>query len=167
MKTAFVAAVLGPLLLVFAPTTAVARPPTRAGYDQITLGMTQADVEAVLGPAEEVRRDGDSTFLVWGEVLRSVTVHISDGTVVAKWHLGLPRAVDARKVTRANLARIRIGMTRDQVEAILGPGDDSMVTRGALMLSWEVGLGSRNYRSINVGFLDGKVAKTYPSGALR
>jgi outer membrane protein assembly factor BamE (lipoprotein component of BamABCDE complex) len=157
MRTACVAGCLGLILLCSSDAPAASKP-TRADYDRVELGMTRAKVESILGPPDMVRRAGDSTFLSWGELFRSIAVQIVADEVVSKSHEGLVKKADASKVTTANYDRVRNGMTRQEVEALLGLGDDVQVNRTVVLTSWTVALGEPGHRYITVEFMNGKVA---------
>lgn len=154
MRTAFTAVCVGLLLVSSSPA---AQQPTRADYDSIHLGMTRADVEAILGLPGEIKPSGESTFLTWGEAFRSITVQLVEGKVISKSHFGLLREADPGLVTRANFDLVTRGMTRAEVEAILGPGDDASVSRDFLGVQWYAGMGTAKARWITVGFMDGRV----------
>ncbi len=62
---------------------------TRENYDRIVLGMTQAEVEDVLGPPDSADPPGDLVVLQWRAGPKWITVGLLYGSVAKKSQSGL------------------------------------------------------------------------------
>jgi hypothetical protein len=106
---------------------------TLANFQQIKVGQTVEQVEAILGPPWlKVPFDNRTTLSTWASAPDTIDITFTDGKV-EKWTAVIGQVVysgpspgtkpppdSGTKVTKANWDQIRGGMTREQVQAILG-----------------------------------------------
>jgi hypothetical protein len=158
---------------------------SKANFEKVKDGMTPEDVEKILGPAKETHEvdAAKAKEMVKGVKLPEVPVELpvgplpkytvkhweegdtvyevvfQDGKVVGK-ETGDKKTSDARKpekkVTKENYAKIKEGMTKAEVEAILGPGTaDNSIKIGDVSGAGEVWKDGDNV--VQIIFKDDKV----------
>jgi outer membrane protein assembly factor BamE (lipoprotein component of BamABCDE complex) len=162
---------------------------SKANFEKVKDGMTPEDVEKILGPAKHTQEvDANKakemvkgvkmpelppdlpgvqlpkfTVKQWEEGDTVYEVVFQDGKVVGK-DSGSKKTSEGKqpekRVTKENDAKIKTGMTKAEVEAILGPGtvDNSAKIEG---FSGGVTVWKDGDNVIQIGFKDDKVvAKT-------
>ncbi len=137
-----------------------ARPSLVGKTDQVQIGMTEAQVEALLGPPKTTVAFGDEGGFqkLWGEGDESFAAGFADGKVVFMTG-GRRTAAQLAPRVAENFAKVKEGMTQDEVRALLGPPTSTAGTasdKGAFQVwTWQ-----GEARSYVVDFADGKVRKT-------
>ncbi len=136
-----------------------------AKYQQIAIGQSLQDVEAILGTSETVSSSSEvagtkSEVYAWSVGLASsVTVTFTNGAVSGKGQIGLT-APDAVKINTDKFNAINTGMTYDEVVAAVGgPGSEDSYSEfmGTSMISY-IWSGESLGSSASVTFTDGKVS---------
>jgi hypothetical protein len=127
---------------------------TQENFDRIKEGkgkLTEAEVEALLGPAAEVRvLDECRLEEVWVEEA-VIRVEFKDGKaaqLVGRFSDRLRSATINRDV----LKKLRRGMSEADVQKALGPADEGSASEGGAVRVW------RSARQITVQFTEGKVS---------
>jgi len=154
-------------------------------YDKIEPGMTQFEVEALLGEGElSASISKDTSVFSWsGPGLTSISITFADGKVSSKAEIGLggsddllaPEATpepsptetaentpaeEPDLITKENFDKIETGMTLTEVEAILGTGEENV--SGDTMISY---LWSKDpLHGITVIFKDGLSVSKFQIG---
>jgi outer membrane protein assembly factor BamE (lipoprotein component of BamABCDE complex) len=144
------------------------QPVTKENADKIKVGMTKAEVETIVGigevKPEAEMKDFDGTVMVWQDFRGGMLMigFIDDKVAAAPiWKSAEAAAKDAAeaaaKITKTNFDKIKVGMTKAQVEGILGQGKAK--TKATIpdfsgkVIVWDGVAGS-----VTIGFMDDKVA---------
>ncbi len=92
---------------------------TAANFENIKMGMTEAEVLAVLGPPHHIRERAveGGRGLVW-EDRNGISVRYEDGKAV-RIEGRFNKHVHSRSVNEANYKALETGMTRAEVEKVL------------------------------------------------
>jgi hypothetical protein len=156
--------------------------PTKANFDQIKTDMAVKDVEDLMGPASSTGDTKAAADLAkglpggdllggmmpklmikqWEEGDTVYVVTFKDDKVVNKASgpkKDKDKPAGESKITRANADKIKKGMTRAEVEEILGPGKASADVDKAGGYVW-----SEGGKTIAITFVDGKVETIVKTG---
>jgi outer membrane protein assembly factor BamE (lipoprotein component of BamABCDE complex) len=130
-----------------------------AQYAKLKIGMTEDEVRAVLGePTSKFEPTKWRYAEAAGADAHVIYVDFEGGKVANKGASGFV-AIDAAKLTKENVAKVRIGMTEAEVVALLGPGNPSE-TANNTVLSYTHG-----EKRVPIVFAAGKVAaEPQPAG---
>jgi hypothetical protein len=127
---------------------------TKANFDRIPLGMSEKDIRDLLGKPLNESKAGATPILVWAEEGAFISVRIDGEKVTSKRGEALYPSV-APKLTKANLEKIKEGMTEKQVYDILGLPTSVEPVDKSLQLRWSDNTGDSKF--IHVALEDGKV----------
>jgi hypothetical protein len=157
--------------------------PSKDNWAKVKDGMTEKEVEAIMGPGEGASVDLKK-FKVpgmpdipdmpnmpnmpklsgksWKEGKTVYTAIFKDDKVVAREDRE-EKETPASKITAENYAKIKTDMTRKEVEAILGPPTKG--SGGKIKdFSGEVAVWEEGNKMISVGFVLDKVVQTAKTG---
>jgi hypothetical protein len=128
-------------------------------YGKLKVGMTEDEVRAVVGEPTSKPEPAKWRYAeAAGEDVRVTYIDFDGGKVATKGTAGFV-TIDAAKLTKENIAKVKIGMTEAEVVALLGPGNPSQ-TAGNTVLSYHHG-----DKRVPVVFAAGKVsAEPVPEG---
>jgi outer membrane protein assembly factor BamE (lipoprotein component of BamABCDE complex) len=124
---------------------------TGAKLDQVKCGMTEGDIQEVLGPATTAQDlPGFKRQLMWkeGEKMVKVVLEKDKAMVCFASHMDQEPA----KITKANADRVVPGMTEQEVMDILGPSRGGSWAGASKTVIWEHGR-----QQIEATFVEGRL----------
>ncbi|MFO0809839.1 MAG: hypothetical protein U0746_14555 [Gemmataceae bacterium] len=122
-------------------------------YERLKIGMTADEIKAVVGePTDKTDMASWSYVEPAGTTFRSIVVQFDGGKAISKAANGFVE-IDPKKLTKANVAIVKIGMSEKEIVTLLGPGDPAESIDGSA-LSYLLG-----EKALLIVFVDGKVSQ--------
>lgn len=132
---------------------------SREQLERVRAGLSPQEVREILGPAFFEADAGNALTMQWTDTDRKQHIHVvfDHGKVTQLNAAGLD--FQPEKVVRANVDRIRTGITEKEVLAILGPSGSILVNGPGKTLLWE-----RDGKTVLIQLENGQVISKIADG---